>query len=242
MICCTGWEARPNIRFLPNGVDKDLGLPQNSTNPTSAESARVKAADAAVFESLPRLRNQPVRDTKQKRFKDLRAFDTHHHPALARGQEEEPYRLYRFMVPPAYINKRTIAFAGSLLTIHTAMIAQAQALWLTAYFGHGLTSDCQQQRHTDKTSKPVFDIDAVAGEAMLHSRFCKWRYPAGFGLRFPDFVFDAVPYMDMLLRDLGLRWRRKRGRWSEVFDPYGPEDYRGLVDEWRVKVESRARR
>ena len=238
IICSTGWEPRSTIQFLPNGLDKSLGLPQSSTKPNTAESARVLAADDLVLDRLPRLRYQPVRAPEQKKFKDLRALDVRHHPALARGEEEEPYRLYRFMVPPAYINKRSIGFAGALLTIQTTIIAQAQALWLTAYFAHGLAADCQlnQQRPTDDLSKPAFDIDAVTDETLLHSRFCKWRYPAGFGLRFPDFVFDVVPYMDMLLQDLGLKWRRKKSGWSEVFDPYGPEDYKGLIDEWRVKV------
>ena len=237
MILSTGWQPRSTIQFLPKGMDKTLGLPQTSPNPSGAESAHVKAADTIILERLPRLRQQPVRDSEKKHFKDLRSFDTHDHPALARGDEEEPYRLYHFMVPPAYINKRSIGFAGALMTIHTAMIAQAQALWLTAYFTNGLASDRQQQRHTNNSSKSSFDIDAVTSEAILHSRWCKWRYPAGFSLRFPDFVFDALPYIDMLLQDLGLKWRRKKSGWSELFDPYGPEDYRLLIDEWRVKVE-----
>lgn len=236
MICSTGWKPCPNIKFLPDGIEKRLGLPQTSPNLTSAESARVQKADATVLQRLPRLRNQPVRGPDRKEQKDLRALDARQHPALARGEEEEPYRLYRFMVPPAFINERSIGFSGALMTVHTAMVAQAQALWLTAYFAHGLASDRQQRRHSDGAPKPAFDVDAIMDETVLHSRYCKWRYPVGFGLRFPDFVFDVVPYMDMLLRDLGLVWRRKKGRWSEIFDPYGPEDYRGLVDEWRVKV------
>ena len=68
-------------------------------------------------------------------------------------------------------------------------------------------------------------------------------------------AFDAIPYVDMLLRDLGLDWRRKvkvenaketgfagwravKAWWREVFWPYGPGDYIGLVDEWRATKES----
>jgi len=236
MICSTGWKPHPTIKFLPDGIDKRLGLPQTSTNPTSAELARVSAADATVLERLPRLQYQPVRGPERKELKDLRALDPDQHPTLARGDEEEPYRLYRFMVPPAFINERSIGFAGALMSVHTAMIAEAQALWLTAYLAHGLASDRQQQRDAKDAVKDAFDIDAVTESAVLHSRYCKWRYPIGFGLRFPDFAFDAVPYIDMLLRDLGLAWRRKKSGWNELFDPYGPGDYRGLVDEWRVKV------
>jgi hypothetical protein len=69
----------------------------------------------------------------------------------------------------------------------------------------------------------------------LHSRFGRWRYPCGYGGRFPDFVFDAVPYLDMLCKDLGLQNRRKGTLWKEVFEAYGPEDYKGIAEEWMEK-------
>lgn len=53
---------------------------------------------------------------------------------------------------------------------------------------------------------------------------------------FLSFVFDALPYLDLLLTDLGLRTHRKSGLLAECFEPYGPEDYRGLVDEWKKKA------
>jgi hypothetical protein len=40
-----------------------------------------------------------------------------------------------------------------------------------------------------------------------------------------------------MLSELGLRTHRKHGRTAEWFSPYGPEDYRGLVDEWRGQNE-----
>ena len=241
IICSTGWKPCSNIKFLPDGMDKRLGLPQTHPRPTNTEVSCVQRADAIILERLPRLRDQPVRGSERKELKDLRAFDARQHPALAQGKEEEPYRLYRFMVPPAFINERSIGFAGALMSVHTTMVAQVQALWLTAYFAQGLASDRPQRQQQSRLNgngifKPEFDVDAATDETVLHSRYCKWRYPIGFGLRFPDFVFDVVPYLDMLLQDLGLVWRRKKGRWSELFDSYGPEDYRGLVDEWRVKI------
>jgi hypothetical protein len=59
------------------------------------------------------------------------------------------------------------------------------------------------------------------------------------GSRAPTFIFDAVPYLDMLLRDLGLQTRRKGGVLAELFSPYGPEDYRGVNEEWAA-AEARA--
>lgn len=57
----------------------------------------------------------------------------------------------------------------------------------------------------------------------------------GYGHRFPDFIFELVPYLDNLLKDLGLPWKRKRSWLQEVFGAYGPEDYKGLTDEWMRK-------
>lgn len=76
-------------------------------------------------------------------------------------------------------------------------------------------------------------MEEIEYETVLHSRFGRWRYPGGFGARFPDFVFDGVPYLDLLLRDLGLRRWRKGSAVKEVLEAYGPEDYRGLVGEWK---------
>jgi hypothetical protein len=144
---------------------------------------------------------------------------------------ERPYRLYRFMVPASSVDDPSIAFLGMVLTIHTFPVAQVQALWTTAYLNGRLLAQ-----------RKGWDPNSIAYETVLQSQFGKWRYPAAFGKRHPDFVFDAVPYMDMLLKDLGLQHRRKQGWWAEIFHPYGPEDYRGLVDEWRVKVCSNSYR
>ena len=64
-------------------------------------------------------------------------------------------------------------------------------------------------------------------------------YPHGFAAKFPDFVFDAVPYSDMLLGDLQLKSHRKKGIMAEWFELYGPEDYRDLVAEWRIQRAQR---
>jgi hypothetical protein len=136
-------------------------------------------------------------------------------------QEQEGYRLYRFMVPPKFIASRDIAFAGSLLTIATSVNAQLQALWIAAFFAGGISLD--------------EDVNYVT---VLHSRFGKWRAPSGFGHLFPDMVFDAVSYLDMLLKDLGLKCYRKPGFMAEILDGYGPADYRGLTSEWLAKKAS----
>ena len=222
LICSTGWKHNPTIKLSP-GLDKQLGLPYSSTEP---EDVLVSKADNEILTRFPRLASQPVIN---EHYKPLRGSDNL--AALNR-----PYRLYRFMVPPAYINDRSIAYCGMIMAIHTTTCAQAQALWLTAYLSGRLLHDQAGLKGGQAAQPQRFDEDDIRWETILHSQFGKWRYPAGYGSRYPDFVFDAVPYMDMLLKDMGLNWLRKTSRWTEWFDPYGPGDYRGLVDEWRIEV------
>ena len=77
-------------------------------------------------------------------------------------------------------------------------------------------------------------------DTALFSRFGRWRYPLGYGARFPDFVFDGLPYLDMLLQDLGLNsWRKGWGWFGELFwgGSYDQKDYVGLKEEWKRSKE-----
>lgn len=205
LICCTGWKHSPPLKFLPEGLD--LGLPHRRS--LSEPSDLIAQADKEILEKFPRLKIQPKPNPKYRPLEDAeKTVD----------REQEPYQLYRFMVPPTFIESRDIAFAGSLLTISTAMNAQIQALWITAFFGNEVQID----------SDPKY-------MSVLHSRFMKWRAPSGFGDCFPDMVFDALSYMDMLLTDLGLECHRKSGAVAEIFSPYGPGDYKNLPSEWMAK-------
>lgn len=56
----------------------------------------------------------------------------------------------------------------------------------------------------------------------------------GLGTMMPDMVFEVLPFLDTLLRDLGLKTNRKGG-WREILEPYGKQDYKGLVQEWLSK-------
>ena len=221
LICSTGWKHRPAIRFLPEGSDPAFGLPYRSEAP---EDVLIQKADAEIFRRFPRLRGQPV-------------FNPNYQPL--KGNEgtaspNRPYNLYRFMIPPALIDDRSIAYIGMMQTTVTSLAAQTQALWLTAYLDGTLPLSRKDSSQRDASRLPFHE--EIQWDTALHSRFGKWRCPAGFGNRYPDFVFDAVPYLDQLLRDLGLEHRRKGGLLAEWFEPYGPADYRGLVDEWKIKV------
>ncbi|KAL2267177.1 hypothetical protein VTJ83DRAFT_4454 [Remersonia thermophila] len=185
-------------------------------------------------------------------------------PSLSPSTAEEPltpWTLYRFIVPPSgrFLQTRDIAFAGVPMCFITVPVAHVQALWISAYFDGQLPSSViprlaepelehappRQSSSTngadpkaEEASPSQRNLAALRKETLLHARFCRWRYPQGRGTQFPDFVFDALPYIDLLERDLGLAVGRKKkqgrvfGWWTEVMKPYGPEDYRNIVEEY----------
>lgn len=208
LVACTGWKHRPALNFVTHG--RELGLPQpTSTMPASLKSLTAKS-DVEILNNFPRLKNQPAPNPKAKPL-----------PTTTTEDHFSCYHLYRFMVPPAFAEYRDIAFSGACQPISTSIVAQVQALWIAAYFN-------EDQRLLSS----VLGEEEMQESAVLHNRFGKWRYPAGFGAKYPDFVFDTIPYIDLLLTDLGLKVWRKSGKVAEWTEGYGPDDYRGLVEEY----------
>jgi hypothetical protein len=129
------------------------------------------------------------------------------------------------MVPPAFVGSRTLAFAGAYRSPATTIIAQTQALWITACFDKQIPA---LQASSDAQAKRVMY------ETVLHTQFGKWRYSRGFGARFPELWFDCLPYVDAMLKDVGIQNQRKKSWWAERFHPYMPADYAGIVDEYKA--------
>lgn len=221
-VCCTGWTTRPPIRFLP---DKTMGM----LFPRQGERGDQDLFDEVrndIFANIPALKHGPRRTppegTGQPTIDDS--------SAKVSSNAAAPYRLYRFLVPPheTFLHYRNIAFIGSHLALTATMIAQIQALWITAFF----------MGEIDHLKPEVLDQDRVRYSAILHSEYSRIRHPhiaGGAGDRCPDLAFDCLPYMDLLLDDLGLqRYRKamKAGIWAEIFHRYGPSDYVGMVQEW----------
>jgi hypothetical protein len=195
ILCATGWKKDATIEY--SGVDfKGLGLPISAE-----EQARLRGeADKQVLEEFPILKNQPV-----LRYQRTTA---------------EPLRHYRFIVPPELHAKRNFAFAGMVSTVDTAAFANAQALWISAYFDGKLKREPKSQ-------------DDMVRNVLLYTQFGKWRYPCGYGDSLPDFAFEALPYVDLLLNDVGLRCHRKATQIAEFTEPYKPWDYKGLTQEYQ---------
>jgi hypothetical protein len=242
MICATGWKHLPPLKFLPEGIDKDLGIPHTPGEEPLFTPDMVERADKEILARFPRLKKQPVQNKNLKPLLESDGVSTRE--KINPSTPLTPYTLYRFMVPPtaSLLAQRDIAFAGVLMNFSVPLMAHAQALWINAYFDGKLSPWVMPPSLSDSTTDgdlegkgKVKTMEELRYETVLHSRFGKWRYPAGYGTRYPDFVFDAVPYVDLLVGDLGLPIYRKKGWVAEATEPYGPEDYRGLVEEWRGK-------
>ncbi|KAK3378900.1 hypothetical protein B0T24DRAFT_521919 [Lasiosphaeria ovina] len=247
MCCVTGWKHVLVVKFLPEGVDRELGLPHapgdDATEPLLKAEA-VDRADREILARFPRLKSQPVQNKNMKPLLATDGLSTT--DKINPSTPLTPYTLYHFIVPPStrFLQARDIAFAGVLMNFNTPVIAHAQSVWISAYFNNQLSAQvvppvvgnsAAAPGSEDTDGSTVKTIDELRYETVLHARFGKWRYPAGHGAQFPDFVFDALPYVDLLLRDLGLPIYRKAGWLAEATEPYGPEDYKDLVAEFAAK-------
>lgn len=244
LVCATGWRHVPPLRFLPDGIEKELGLPHVLSEDHDAGDEPywrrdlVDRADAEILARFPRLRDQPA--PKGKRAVPLaeRAVISSGpptvNPSVPSSSRLAPYHLHRFVVPPspALLATRDVAFTGYMMNFVHAVVSHVHGIWITAYFDGELSPSAVP---------PPSDAEALEElryQNVLHNRFGRWRYPSGHGHQFPDFVFDAVPYIDLLLSDLGLVAHRKNGWLTEITQPYGPADYKDLVEEWRAKKRS----
>ena len=140
------------------------------------------------------------------------------------------------MVPPGMLADRSIVFLGYAQTFHTTLLAEVQALWAAAYLNNELAhaSPFSATKGATSSRECLPGNDHILHETALHTEFGKWRSPrTNGGHVYPNFVFDVLPYIDMLLGDLGVSPRRKSSAWAHWMEPHGMRDYTGLVEEWK---------
>ncbi|KAI2629910.1 FAD/NAD(P)-binding domain-containing protein [Hypoxylon sp. NC1633] len=231
-LASTGWKHVPAFKILPEGIEKELGIPHQRTegSATAEDLANneelLKRADQEILQRFPRLKRQPVWNKAYVPLTDQKGISSK--DEVTPYKPLTPYTLYHFLVPPSarFLRTRDVAFAGMISNFSTSTTAHLSGLWISAYFSGKLSID------------PAAAIDDEASlknlqyQTLLWNRWGKWRYPTDWGSKNPSIIFDAVPYFDLLQRDLGLSPYRKGGRLAEMSDPYGPEDYRTITEEW----------
>ncbi len=250
LICVTGWEWRGSIAFLSSEMHAELGLPSTRYTPSQRAQwdALDRRADAEILQRFPRLATRPTKDFNREdlllaqpgvRTRKGTLIDDENNgcddsEAQPMKQQHTPWRLWRGMVPPGQAcgGERNLVFLGVVSNAHSALRCEISSLWAYAWLNKRLDEPA-------RALSSGSDESDIYYETALLSRFGHWRYPYGYGARFPDFVFDSVPYLDLLVHDLGLNhWRKGWGWVGEVFGgSYGQRDYRGLVTEWLRKEE-----
>ncbi|KAL2793173.1 hypothetical protein BJX66DRAFT_339081 [Aspergillus keveii] len=207
LVCATGWKTGP-------------GFPITSADgqaicPPRADPELLDGARSHLYDQFPGLARVPV--TTQK---------PHH-------ENEFPSNLARFMVPLDRLTDRSIVFLGRIETPHTAILAQAQALWAVAYLGGRIKLGPHKCCRYDESAGQCNSLLCLRWESALQGEFCRIMAPPGRTKRKPQMLLDALLYVDVLLADLGLDSRRTGNPLLELFHSYGPMDYRGLIDEWK---------
>ena len=226
VIFATGWESSCCSLFSPSMLS-DLGLPMPLNSLSGEESAYWKALDAAadkeVLEVYPSLLNRPKE-------------------VVDRKISETPFRLFRTIIPPKFASRhdRSIVFLGQLANTQHTFFAEISTLWSIAYL-EGLLPD----------GDLMGNKDAMDWEVALMLAFTRWRYPGRKNVPFA--VFEIRDWMDKMLKELGLRTDRNRLHWVkthpeetdwwgwkawmfEWFEPYEPEVYKGIVQEFLDKI------
>lgn len=220
LICCTGWNALPPIDFQPIEIRESLGLSQKELE---SEIMLAQNARSWILDKRPYLR-KPSRLTQiPQREKEATPSGT-----------TTPYRLYRFVVPSneRLLEARNLAFIGIDFSLLTVLLAQVQALWITAFFKDKLS-------HVRSSGT---EYQQIIHDTIIQSEYQQLRRPkiaGGAGEKFPDLVFDNLPYVDLMLKDLGLQTMRKGSWLSDMLVPYSLKDYRGLVQEWLSSLKRR---
>ena len=232
LLSHTGWKHVPLLKFLPEGIEKELGIsysPLSYSGEVDHDSDKqlLQKADEEILRRFPILKDPPSWNPNYVPLTEQKGIDSEDIDAPCKPLT--PYMLYHFIIPPSerFLRTRDIAFSGAVSNFSNPITSHICGLWISAYFNGQLTND---------PSAAVGDKNALAKiqfETVLHNRFGKWRYPTDWGTsRPPSFIFDAVPYLDLLLHDLGLQSHRKGGWWSEMWSPYDPRDYKTVNEEW----------
>jgi dimethylaniline monooxygenase (N-oxide forming) len=226
LFFATGWLTASNPLFSSE-LTADLGFPRQKNSIPSAEAqywdGLDTTADAQVLSMYPMLASPP--------------------PGVrVRKETETQLRQLRTIIPPSLASKgdRSIIFLGQLSNTQQFYFAETSALWGIAYLENLHVED----RFTDKKEE-------MDREVALHNAFMKRRYPGRRNVPFA--VLEIRDWIDVMLRDLGIRtdrnrlqWEREnKGKWSfwglkpwvvEWFNPYLPVSYKGIVDELLERV------
>ncbi|KAK2691441.1 FAD-dependent monooxygenase DEP4 [Fusarium oxysporum] len=181
---------------------RELGLEYDSKE-FSRWTMLDEKAERTVDELLPYLRDAPIQ------YGDSKASKRTGHG---------PNRHYRRLVVPelAARGDRSILFPGHIHSAFTPLAVELQALWgVTWMLGW-----------RDLPSRDEMEAEAANFNAWTRKRYLEQ------GKKHSYFIYDYIPYIDTLMKDLGLNPFRKSNVFEEWFVRYKPSDYKTILDEY----------
>nr|D2E9W9.1 RecName: Full=FAD-dependent monooxygenase DEP4; AltName: Full=Depudecin biosynthesis cluster protein 1 [Alternaria brassicicola]ACZ57547.1 predicted monooxygenase [Alternaria brassicicola] len=209
-----GYSLATDIVIHCTGFDKgyttfdpelreELGLQYNSKS-ISRWSLLDAKAEQTVDELLPYLRTAPLQDMD---------------PDASSRPEQGPNRHFRRLVVPelAARGDRSILFPGHIHSAFTPLAAELQALWGVSWMLGWRELPPQEE----------MELEAATFNAWTRKRYLEQ------GKKHSYFIYDYIPYIDTLMRDLGLNPYRKSSVFEEWFVRYKPSDYGTILDEYR---------
>ncbi|KAF5564995.1 hypothetical protein FNAPI_1880 [Fusarium napiforme] len=160
-------------------------------------------AERTVDDLLPYLREAPSRYGDSKATKRTR---------------HGPNRHYRRLVVPelAARGDRSILFPGHIHSAFTPLAAELQALWGVSWM----------LGWRDLPPREEMEVEAANFNAWTRKRYLEQ------GKKHSYFIYDYIPYIDTLMKDLGLNPFRKNNVFEEWFVRYKPSDYKTILDEY----------
>ena len=199
LFCGTGWKT--NYPFLPPSLTIQLGLPHPTDDDTVQDrelwTALLDEADKRVIAEFPYLRNPPQ----------------HVQPSES-TKATTTARLYNAIAP---LTDPSIVFLGRAHLSNSFRMAEAQAIWATAYFDGKAT---------------IPPIDQAQKEVAYMNAFSRRRYPSK-GWRGEYIFFELVWYTDKLLAEVGLNSHREKGWWGNLVEPCLAADFKRVVKEYK---------
>jgi len=217
IVSCTGFDK--SFQVFSDELQQQCGLiPSEDPEEVTKWRKLDGEAEDTIDELLPYLKNSPL--TSKNEFQLERT-------AGGRKLLHGPSRHYRRLIVPklAATGDRSIVFPGFIHTIFTPTVSEVQALWGVAFL-LGLYNP---------PSLSEMELEIAEWNAWSRKRYvCQ-------GKKHAYAIYDFLPYIDVLLKDLGVNPKRKQNWFADLFTPAYPREYRGILSEFKQIMNSKCR-
>nr|RBQ94866.1 hypothetical protein FVER53263_10290 [Fusarium verticillioides] len=131
------WKHVPPIRFLPDGITEDIGMPHTPSPSSFPYASILDQVDKEIFDKVPRLKDQPIQKVQNSKYHTLlEGKGLSSNDDITPSTELTPYTLYHFIIPPSsqFLKTRDIAFVGMVVNFSHPIVSNVQSLWMNAFF------------------------------------------------------------------------------------------------------------